>query len=76
LFVAAPPTQQSPFVSPKQDFAVGDYLWIIFAGNTLDPSNKTKIDTMTPEQKSMLFRWRMIVAGGIFLLILFMLMAW
>jgi len=62
--------------SPQRDFEVGDYLWIIFAGYTLDPSNKTKVDNMTPEQKSMFLRWRMIIAGFfLFLVILIWLFA-
>lgn len=65
------PAAQSPFTQPmpqvpimpsKQDFGPGDYLWIIFVGYLLDPSNKAKVESMTPEQKSVLFRWRLAVA--------------
>ena len=64
------PTHAPPsFVPMKQDFGVSDYLWIIFAGYLIDPNNKAKVENMTSEQKSMLFRWRMVVAISICALI-------
>jgi len=68
-----PSTRKAPHVPTKQDFTPSDYLWIIFAGHLIDPSTKAKVESMTEEQESMLFLWRLIVAGGCFIVTLLVL---
>jgi len=63
-FTLPTPDDPSP-IQTERDFGVRDYLWIIFTGYLIDPNNKAKVENMTPEQKSMLFRWRMVVAIAI-----------
>lgn len=72
--VSSPQSIQSQTTSPQQNFEVSDYLRIIFVGSFLDPTNKAKVENMTPKQKAELFRWRLIV-GGVCLCLLICFMA-